>query len=427
MTQTANVIGTAQYLSPEQARGESVDARSDVYSTGCLLYELVTGVPPFQGDSPVAVAYQHVRENPVMPSARNADIPRVLDSIVMKALAKNPLNRYQSAGDMRSDLMRAIANQPVTAEAVMTDAERTQFIARTPPPPVALRRVDYAQGDDDDGRRTGLIWAAVVIALLLVIGVAAYAIVFLGKDSNSTKTVTVPTVVGQKPTQAELQITNAHLHPSRGSDTNGPCANGQAGVKGTVCTLEPAEGEKVKDGSTVTYHVYTPKTVQVPYVIGKPLGDANNLLHDANLTAHLKHRNSTQTAGTVLSQDPVPYTTVAPNSKVTLFVSTGKVPLPDVRGMTFDEAMRKLNSAGFTHITTPPPTTTTTDASKANKVASESPTPKLTYSADQQITLTVYTYQPPPSTACNSPSVPGGSPSAPVSPSTGASGSSPTC
>src|SRR4051794_8727693 len=173
VTQTAAVIGTAQYLSPEQARGENVDARSDVYSTGCLLYELITGVPPFQGDSPVAVAYQHVRENPVLLSARNPEIPRVVDSIVMKALAKNQLNRYQSAGDMRQDLQRALADQPVLAEAIMTDAERTQFIARTPPPPIALRRTEYPP-DEDDGRRTGLIWAAVVIALLLVIGAAAY-------------------------------------------------------------------------------------------------------------------------------------------------------------------------------------------------------------------------------------------------------------
>src|ERR1700759_1362214 len=104
VTQTAAVIGTAQYLSPEQARGEAVDARSDVYSTGCLLYELLTGKPPFQGDSPVAVAYQHVRENAPSPSSLNPAIPPAVDSIVMKALAKNPLNRYQSAGDMREDL-----------------------------------------------------------------------------------------------------------------------------------------------------------------------------------------------------------------------------------------------------------------------------------------------------------------------------------
>src|SRR4051794_27749075 len=188
VTQTANVIGTAQYLSPEQARGETVDARSDVYSTGCLLYELVTGNPPFQGDSPVAVAYQHVRENPVLPSARTVELPRAVDSIVMKSLAKNTMNRYQTAGDMRQDLQRALANQPVIAEAVMTDAERTQFIARTPAPPVAISRTDYAD-DDGDERRTGLIWAAVVVALLLVIGAAAYAIVHLGGSNNGPKMV----------------------------------------------------------------------------------------------------------------------------------------------------------------------------------------------------------------------------------------------
>ena len=129
VTATQAVIGTAQYLSPEQARGESVDARSDVYSTGCLLFELLTGHPPFTGDSPVAVAYQHVRENPQIPSSVNSAVPPVLDSIVMKALAKNPLNRYQTAAEMRADLQRALAGQAVEAESVMTDAERTQMIA----------------------------------------------------------------------------------------------------------------------------------------------------------------------------------------------------------------------------------------------------------------------------------------------------------
>src|SRR5690242_18710119 len=170
VTQTANVIGTAQYLSPEQARGETVDPRSDVYSTGCLLYEMVTGVPPFQGDSPVAVAYQHVRENPTAPSSRVPGLPRALDSIVMKALAKNQLNRYQSAGEMRSDLLRALQDQPVAAEAVMTDAERTQFIRRTPPVAAVP-----AEAYDDQDRRNGWLWAAIVLALLVVLGGAIAA------------------------------------------------------------------------------------------------------------------------------------------------------------------------------------------------------------------------------------------------------------
>jgi serine/threonine protein kinase len=175
VTSTAAVIGTAQYLSPEQARGESVDARSDVYSTGCLMYELLTGQPPFRGDSPVAVAYQHVRETAPPPSTIVAGLPRALDSIVMKALAKNPLNRYQSSAEMRADLQLALAERPVHAEAVLTDAERTQFIARAaavpPPPPGPPPGYGYGYGDGDgygqDGnqRRAGLIWAAVVAAL----------------------------------------------------------------------------------------------------------------------------------------------------------------------------------------------------------------------------------------------------------------------
>src|SRR4051812_39022000 len=221
MTQTANVIGTAQYLSPEQARGEAVDARSDVYSTGCLLYELLTGAPPFQGDSPVAVAYQHVRENPVVPSGRTPDVPRAVDSIVMKALAKNVANRYQSAAEMRQDIQRALANQPVLAEAVMTDAERTQFISRTPPPPVAvLRRPDDYGDEPHNQRRTGLIWLAVVLALLLVAGGASWLILHEKNSGSTAKAVTVPAaVIGMRPPAAEDRLKRAGLVPVPGAAT----------------------------------------------------------------------------------------------------------------------------------------------------------------------------------------------------------------
>ena len=132
VTQTAAVIGTAQYLSPEQARGEKVDARSDVYSLGCVLYEILTGEPPFTGDSPVAVAYQHVREDPVPPSQRHNDISPELDAVVLKALAKNPDNRYQSAAEMRADLVRVHSGEAPEAPKVFTDAERTSLLSSTP-------------------------------------------------------------------------------------------------------------------------------------------------------------------------------------------------------------------------------------------------------------------------------------------------------
>ena len=138
MTQTAQVIGTAQYLSPEQARGERVDARSDLYSTGCLLYELLTGRPPFTGDSPVAIAYQHVRENPIPPSRVDPEIPPWADSIVLKAMAKDPAERYQSAAEMRTDIQRALSGVPVAA----------------PPADRDVRAGHAADGPaDDDGRR----------------------------------------------------------------------------------------------------------------------------------------------------------------------------------------------------------------------------------------------------------------------------------
>src|SRR3712207_7661224 len=141
MTSTAAVIGTAQYLSPEQARGESVDARSDVYSVGCMLYELVTGAPPFTGDSPVAVAYQHVREDPRLPSSINPEAPPELDAILLKAMSKNPANRYQSAAEMRNDLLRALAGHRVEATPVTGDDEKTTILAAPP----------GGYGYDDDG------------------------------------------------------------------------------------------------------------------------------------------------------------------------------------------------------------------------------------------------------------------------------------
>jgi serine/threonine-protein kinase len=413
VTQTANVIGTAQYLSPEQARGESVDARSDVYSTGCLLYELVTGVPPFQGDSPVAVAYQHVRENPVMPSARNPEVPRAVDSIVMKALAKNPLNRYQSAGDMRQDLQRTLAGQPVSAEAVMTDAERTQFIARTPPPPVAMRRTDFVPAEDEEHRRTGLIWALVVLALLIVIGVAGYLIVHFGSD-NGPKMVAVPsTLIGEPEANAQQDIRNAGLNFKKGPDTHGPCDGGQTGTKGDVCQVQPKEGTQVQQGSTVTYYLYTPAQVSVPSVTGLQLADAKNKLNGNHLGWTIKNVNRAAAAGTVVNQDPAEFAVVAPGTKITLFVSTGKVKLPDVRGKSFDDAQTQLNGAGFTNVVQSSTLVPTSDQSQNGLVKEESPTPGLDYAQSTKITLTVYQYVPPSTSACPTPTPTPGATGAP--------------
>jgi eukaryotic-like serine/threonine-protein kinase len=395
VTQTANVIGTAQYLSPEQARGETVDPRSDVYSTGCLLYELVTGVPPFQGDSPVAVAYQHVRENPVMPSARVPEIPRAVDSIVMKALAKNQLNRYQSAGDMRADLQRALANQAVVAESVMTDAERTQFIARTPPPPMGMRRGYDEPPPDDRRRRAALIWTAVVVALLVVIGIASWIVFGLGSSDNGPTKVKVPSVIGQLPAAAQQTLSKAGFNPVLGSPTPGPCQDSQTGTEGRVCTLAPAPNRNVSKGSTVVYHLYKKPTVPLPPVVGDQYNVAEAALRHLGLNVTQKLVDSTQPEGQVLKQSPSQYSAVPPKSTVVLETSSGKLKLPDVTGKDFQKAVRKLNQMGFTNVATPAPTTVTNDKSQDNKVADESPSSGISYKPDTQITLVRYVYQAP--------------------------------
>src|SRR3954447_26748412 len=157
VTQTAAVIGTAQYLSPEQARGEKVDARSDVYSLGCVLYEILTGEPPFVGDSPVAVAYQHVREDPVPPSQKNPSLSPELDAVVLKALAKNPDKRYQTAAEMRTDLVRVHNGEAPEAPKVFSRAERTSLLNAPPPVPSRGDETDEIprQGSFVDNDRAG--------------------------------------------------------------------------------------------------------------------------------------------------------------------------------------------------------------------------------------------------------------------------------
>src|SRR5246127_212443 len=180
VTQTAAVIGTAQYLSPEQARGDTVDARSDVYSLGCVLYEILTGEPPFTGDSPVSVAYQHVREDPVPPSKRHEGISADLDAVVLKALAKNPDNRYQTAAEMRADLVRVHNGEAPEAPKVLTDAERSSLLSfpsashggpRTAPlPRRAVRDTDRGRGGGSIGRWVVAVAVLAVLTIVVVIG-----------------------------------------------------------------------------------------------------------------------------------------------------------------------------------------------------------------------------------------------------------------
>ena len=358
MTQTAQVIGTAQYLSPEQARGERVDARSDLYSVGCLLYELLTGRPPFTGDSPVAIAYQHVREAPVPPSRVDPDLPAWADPIVLRAMEKDPNERYQSAAEMRSDIQRALSGFPIAAAMPMT--------ASYAHPGPGTRRMDplgqtqlqgqtgalppYEYGQPETGvrqRRKKPVWPWVAAVLALAViggGIAAYQLI-----SSTGSSVAVPSdLAGMKIGKAVKAVRAAHLKPQPKSHKS---LNGPYNV---VTTTNPSGGTKVAKGSTVTlnYNV-RPGAQTLPDVSGLSASDATAKLNQAgwknvttnpNPVASLKFKN-----GDVVSTNPGAGASVPLTTQIVLNVSGGGVAVPSLAGLTQAEAISRLNSAGLAY------------------------------------------------------------------------------
>ncbi len=405
MTQTAAVIGTAQYLSPEQARGEHVDARSDIYSTGCLLYELLTGSPPFTGDSPVSVAYQHVREDPVPPAQLNPDIPPEVDSIVLKAMAKNPANRYQDAGEMRADIERARAGQPVLATPVLAEATTALAAPVTPETTVLLR-----QPAPERGRRRGLAYLLLALAVLAVFAVTALLVRGLFADSGGLGSV--PDVRGRTQAQAESAITANGLR--LGEVTT--IFSGQPA--GRVLDQSPPAGTQLRRGGRVNITVSRgSQQVSTPNVVGQQLEVARQAITAAHLTVgNISQRDSDQPAGEVLGSDPAAGATVAAGSKVNLVVASGSVKVPGVLGQTEAAAQKALNDAGFNVNTD----TVATRRAPAGTVVRQSPAAGATVAAGTTVTITVArtpAFSPTPSTGSPSPSSASPSPT-PSTPST---------
>ncbi len=350
MTQTAQVIGTAQYLSPEQARGERVDSRSDLYSTGCLLYELLTGRPPFTGDSPVAIAYQHVRENPIPPSLVDPDVPPWADAIVLKAMAKSPADRYQTAADMRADLQRAASGLPVAA-APPTRVESYGGTQRIGPDTMMAGRTgaippvsDYAYTDGGypGGERRGgggHRWIPWVLGLVLVLGVVIGVAYYLLAGG---KTYSVPLVNGETVATAQAQITAQHLRSTLVDEAS-------SSVKtGLVIKSTPAEGNIVPANTLVTLYVSSGAApVAVPNVVGQQQSTAESTLTGKGFQVQSKaDATSTAPAGQVISQSPSGGT-AAPGSTVTITVSGGAGAVPSVIGDSQATASQILTTAGF--------------------------------------------------------------------------------
>ncbi|MER7181885.1 Stk1 family PASTA domain-containing Ser/Thr kinase [Streptomyces hyaluromycini] len=385
MTQTAAVIGTAQYLSPEQAKGEQVDARSDLYSTGCLLYELLTVRPPFVGDSPVAVAYQHVREEPQPPSVFDPEITPEMDAIVLKALVKDPNYRYQSADEMRADIEACLDGQPVAATAAMgsvgyggypddmpTTALRSDAGATTMLPPMNPDDGGYGYDERPDRRRqqkksnTSTI-LLVVAGILVLVGS-----VLIGKwvvSGGANDTVQTPTFVGQTKATATQMADNVGLKLAFTQKT----CNDQP--KGSICTQDTKPGTDVKKDSTVNLVVSTgaPKVV-VPSVVGQNIDDAKTTLEGDkyNFVVKTKQQTSGEDPGTVLDQDPALGAEVQKGSTITLTIAKAeeKSTVPDVTGKSCDDAKAQMAANNLTGNCTQ---VDTTDANLVNKVVSTDP------------------------------------------------------
>jgi serine/threonine protein kinase/beta-lactam-binding protein with PASTA domain len=341
VTASSSVMGTAQYLSPEQARGELVDARSDLYSTGCVLYELLVGKPPFNGDSAVAIAYQHVNEMPPAPSVIDSEVPNQLDLIVLTALAKLPSNRYRSAAEMRADVERALAGMPIFARG-LTQTELDATTANTMAIPVMQDSSDAPQAQaDNPGKRFK--WLYVFIAAT----VAALTLFVLGSRllPSGPETVAVPDLKSKTITEATSSLTAAGL--IIGQEI--PQADNEI-PKGIIIGQDPAAGELLEVGQAVNIIVSAGKEqTSVPDLVGLTSKEiAKTTLEEAQLVlGRVTPEDSDKPEGTVLEQDIEPNTNVDIGTLISITVSNGKSAVPDVVGMTETAAKNKLLNAGF--------------------------------------------------------------------------------
>ena len=447
MTQTQAVVGTAQYLSPEQARGETVDARSDLYSAGCLLYEMLTGRPPFIGDSPVSVAYQHVREIPEPASSLNPDVSEALDSVLAKALQKNRADRFQDAAAFRRALRAARSGVPVAAlprSESPTDPNNTVAPTDQMPPTAAFSLTGAAFLDDtaagippahlpdsnepltatsgshvppDTGslplslpaereptgqqksrRRT---WMAtlVIFTLLVLAGGGLWLYNMVNQQPPPVAKVDVPTVASLTESEALQKLYNAGLKPqlSRVQHETIP--------KGTAVGTVPSAGSSLERNSEITLKISEgPSVITIPADLpGRTEADARDVLRRTGLTGAPKttlNNSPNVAAGVVITTNPAPGQNVAVGSTVEIIVSTGKVAVPQLVGLTQAEAEAALKNVGLV----PSIREVENTQVPAGKVTGQSDPADAPVEQGKTITVTVAKAPPPPPVPSPSPS-----------------------
>jgi serine/threonine-protein kinase len=375
------VLGTAHYLSPEQARGEVVDSRSDIYSTGCLLYELLTGRPPFTGESPVSIAYQHVSEQPVPPSQLDPAVTPQIDTIVLTALAKRPEDRYQTAAEMRADVERAIAGLPVTAPVPVLPTD-TAVMA-----PVGATAA-YADTTKESTQRSPWFWVLLTLGVLAV-GIAT---LFVGRaifGTPAVEKVATPNVVGL--TVAEAQPALAAQGLVLGTQTP---QSSTTVPKDAIISQNPPATQQIDKGTRVDVTFSTGKDQSpVPNLVGLSTeDDARQALLAAGLTlGTVKQVDSGQPLGFVVAQNPAAGATVDAGTAVAISVSNGKSKVPDVVGESEAQAKSDLINAGFDVNVT----TQVTDSKPEGTVLAQSPKAGASAVKGTLVTITVAKAPPP--------------------------------
>jgi eukaryotic-like serine/threonine-protein kinase len=346
LTQTGAVMGTAAYFSPEQAQGFAVDGRSDVYSLGVVLYEMVTGAPPFTGESPVAVAYKHVREEPEPPAARAPDLPPDLEQIILTAMAKDPDSRYQTADELRTDLLRFVRGQPPLGgplTGMVADGTATAAVPPTQAAPVAA--LDGHDPDEHRRKRRGALVAGILGALLI----AAVIIALLasgGGGGGGGPTAEVPNVINKPFAEAEaaLKLTGFKVKRNDAATKDPP---------DLVLSQKPGGGEKLKKNGTVQLRV-SKATFTMPTLAGKQRAEAVNELigvglQDPNNGIENQEVDSDQPPGTVVGSNPAAGAQVPKvGQKVTLQIAREpEIAMPNVVGQESQTAQQLLQQAGF--------------------------------------------------------------------------------
>jgi len=380
VAQTAAVLGTASYLSPEQAQGQPVDARSDLYSLGCVAFEMVTGRPPFIGDSPVTVASKQVLEQPVPPSRLNPDVTPDLDAVILRALAKNPANRYQSAEELRADLDRARRGLPVEATPLLAPtAASTQVLPApvVPPPPERKSRWWIPV----------LVAAGILIALGVVLWMFANDILGGGGEEKPAQ-VTVPSVLDMKLKDAQVALQNVGLVLA---DPTIKVTDPEK-EPGTVTAQDPAAGTVVEEGSAVTLTVVkAPGPVAIPPVEGLTPDQAQTLLEQAGFVVGdiTQETSDTVPAGDVIRTEPVSGTEADYGSTVVIVVSSGKgtVLVPDVRCLSFNAAQNQLRKMGLNGVVSDQTVELNPACPNGTKVAGQDPAPGTEVDAGSAVTL----------------------------------------